>query len=582
MEIRILVLDDRLSSVRDPLFQALRPFFRDNETIPPLVGGEPHRIFLHGLLDETIELFITCNAGTTVQTVKSEIEADSLGKVFDLILLDDQWGMASNEMFAGQETLLEPVFRNIQGRGTDGPVICLWTQHWEDSTRTDKYTQLLRSQPYWGCNRVRGLPKSDAAGLRILIQSVVAERRSNEKRFQAEEVARTERALRVVCGVPSIDKCPRALLGSGLVGSSPAMRAIYWAIERFASSDLTVLIQGESGTGKEFIAQSIRNLSQRRGESFVTLNCSAIPKELLESEIFGHKKGAFTGAINNKTGLFKLADRGTVFLDEIGEMDLSHQAKVLRLLEAKKFTPVGDTTEEEVDVRIIAATNRDLTGEIAKGTFRSDLYYRLAGNRSIYVPPLRERAEDIPEITDFLIDRHSRKLSIPTPKVEAVAYKVLQQYSWPGNGRELDNFIEQLLVFEKPSQVTADMVEKYLPKIGYSSNNDLAPTLKATERSRSNRRYEDSYDGERARLDTIESLWQEGKSVEVIGRALFQGKNRRNSFASYWGNARTIETFEATDPKDAVTRWPYILEDLITNRKAKLKVYPAYVRNYKP
>ncbi|MCD6450972.1 MAG: sigma-54-dependent Fis family transcriptional regulator [Acidobacteria bacterium] len=230
-----------------------------------------------------------------------------------------------------------------------------------------------------------------------------------------------------------------------LIGESEAMKRLKMEIAIAAPTNGRVLIVGENGTGKELVARNIHYQSLRREGPFVEVNCAAIPDELIESELFGHKKGAFTGAIENKVGKFKLADGGTLFLDEIGDMSLRTQAKVLRSLEEGKFEPVGETKAITVDVRVIAATNKDLEREIGQGNFRKDLFYRL-NVIPIHVPPLRERKEDIPLLADHFITLFSAEYGKKVKRLSLGAISALTEYHWPGNVRELKNIIERLVI----------------------------------------------------------------------------------------------------------------------------------------
>jgi two-component system nitrogen regulation response regulator NtrX len=239
---------------------------------------------------------------------------------------------------------------------------------------------------------------------------------------------------------------------SVMVGESVAMRALRKQIEVVAPTDGRVLIYGESGTGKELVARAIHAHSLRAGAPFVELNCSAIPEELIESELFGHVKGAFTGALGSKRGKFELADGATLFLDEVGDMSQRMQAKVLRVLEEQRFDPVGGATSMRVDVRVLAATNKQLDVEIERGNFRADLLYRL-NVIPFELPPLRERVEDIP----LLVEHFNRKFSLAYGKqpkrFEPDAVEALQTYSWPGNVRELRNTVERVVIMHAPARV---------------------------------------------------------------------------------------------------------------------------------
>jgi DNA-binding NtrC family response regulator len=230
-----------------------------------------------------------------------------------------------------------------------------------------------------------------------------------------------------------------------IVGDDPALRKVIGSVQRAAATDATVLIEGESGTGKELIARTLHALSQRADQPFVAINCAAIPETLLESELFGHEKGAFTGAVARKPGKFELAHRGTLFLDEIGDLPLSLQAKILRALEEKRFERLGGTASLQVDVRLVAATNRGLKAQVAQRRFREDLYFRLSVF-PITVPPLRERREDIATLARFFVERFCRELKKKTLPLSPAVLDALQSYAWPGNVRELQNCIERAVI----------------------------------------------------------------------------------------------------------------------------------------
>ncbi len=230
-----------------------------------------------------------------------------------------------------------------------------------------------------------------------------------------------------------------------LTGESPAIHELRETIERVAPTQATVLIVGENGTGKELVARAIHHLSPRSTRPLVEVNCAAIPEELIESELFGHERGAFTGASERRRGRFDLAHNGTLFLDEIGDMSLKTQAKTLRILEEQRFERVGGTKTIQVDVRIIAATNKDLKQEIAEGWFREDLYYRL-NVIPVHVPPLRDRTEDIPLLVEDFLEEFALESSIDRKQVADEVIPAMQRYPWPGNVRELKNFIERLVI----------------------------------------------------------------------------------------------------------------------------------------
>jgi transcriptional regulator with GAF, ATPase, and Fis domain len=230
-----------------------------------------------------------------------------------------------------------------------------------------------------------------------------------------------------------------------VIGSSPALEAVLEQVERVAPTGSTVLIQGETGTGKELIAQAIHNISSRCGRPFIRLNCAAIPLDLLESELFGHEKGAFTGAIAQKIGRFELADKGTLFLDEVGDIPAALQPKLLRVLQEQEFERLGSGRTHQVDVRLVAATNRDLTEMVSRGEFRGDLYYRL-NVFPILLPPLRERREDIQALVTHFVEILGRRMGREIEHIPPETMSALISYQWPGNIRELQNLIERAVI----------------------------------------------------------------------------------------------------------------------------------------
>ena len=239
-----------------------------------------------------------------------------------------------------------------------------------------------------------------------------------------------------------------------LIGNSPKMKQLSEQVDMAAKSNSRVLILGESGAGKELVAHTLHGNSNRAGKSFIEMNCAAIPQELIESELFGHEKGSFTGAFERKKGKFELADEGTLFLDEVGDMSLSTQAKVLRVIETQEFQRVGGSKNIKVDVRIISATNKDLSEEVKKGAFREDLLYRL-NVIPISLPPLRERKEDIPELVDYFLGYFAVAYGQKPKKITPDGIKMLEVYDWPGNIRELRNIIERLVIMTPSNVVTA-------------------------------------------------------------------------------------------------------------------------------
>ena len=264
-----------------------------------------------------------------------------------------------------------------------------------------------------------------------------------------------------------------------IIGNSPALEAVLEQVERVAPTDSTVLIQGETGTGKELIAHAIHNLSSRSGRAFVRVNCAAIPLDLLESELFGHEKGAFTGAIAQKVGRFELADRGTLFLDEVGDIPAALQPKLLRVLQEQEFERLGSARTHKVDVRLVAATHRNLDDMVTRGEFRSDLYYRL-NVFPVLLPPLRARREDIHGLVMHFVEKFGRRIGKQVEYIPETTMSALTFYEWPGNIRELQNLIERAVILSDDG-----VLPNPLPTSGAPGSNvpQVAGTLKDTERA---------------------------------------------------------------------------------------------------
>ncbi|MFO0619320.1 MAG: sigma-54 dependent transcriptional regulator [Polyangiaceae bacterium] len=273
-----------------------------------------------------------------------------------------------------------------------------------------------------------------------------------KKAEERESLRRENRALR--------QEIHKKAQFEDLLSKSPAMQAVFKTIAKMADFKTTALITGESGVGKELVARAIHSKSGRRGQPFIAVNCGAIPEPLLESELFGYKRGAFTDATTDRTGLFEQASGGTLLLDEIGELPLALQVKLLRVLQEERVRPLGDTKDLKVDVRILAATHRDLVAETKAGRFREDLFYRI-NVLPIHIPPLRERREDIPLLIEHFIARNNARFSTNLRGVDAEARKLLIEYPWPGNVRELENTIERAMVLaERDVIVSEDLPER--------------------------------------------------------------------------------------------------------------------------
>jgi formate hydrogenlyase transcriptional activator len=264
-----------------------------------------------------------------------------------------------------------------------------------------------------------------------------------------------------------------------IIGMSPALEAVLEQVEQVAPTDSTVLIQGETGTGKELIARAIHNLSSRCGRPFIKLNCAAIPFDLLESELFGHEKGAFTGAIAQKIGRFELADKGTLFLDEVGDIPPGLQPKLLRVLQEQEFERLGSTRTHQVDVRLVAATNRNLVDMVRRNEFRSDLYYRL-DVFPIPLPPLRARREDIPALVEHFVEIYARRMGKQIDQISSETMSELTSYAWPGNIRELQNFVERSVILSSGNVLQAPFASL---KAATTTQPQEAVTLEEAERN---------------------------------------------------------------------------------------------------
>ena len=310
-----------------------------------------------------------------------------------------------------------------------------------------------------------------------------------------------------------------------IVGESAAIGRIKATIERVASTEARVLITGEPGTGKELVARWVHHRSQRAGGPLVEVNCAAIPSELIESELFGHEKGSFTGATKQRIGKFEQADGGTLFLDEIGDMSLSAQAKVLRALQESKISRVGGDRAIEVNVRVVAATNRNLLDEVQEGRFREDLYHRLSVIL-IHVPPLRERKSDIALIARFMLERVSRRNGMEPKAFTDAALERLQRYDWRGNVRELNNVVERLLILSEGDQITEADVEQYV-RPGGAAQDPLAGLLNQYEQFADFRDMAEKLFIER-KLDEFD--WNVSRTAEAIGIQRSHLYNKLNKY----------------------------------------------------
>jgi len=271
-----------------------------------------------------------------------------------------------------------------------------------------------------------------------------------------------------------------------IIGKSAALETVLEQVKQVASTDSTVLIEGETGTGKELVAQAIHNASQRVGRAFIKLNCTAIPLDLLESELFGHEKGAFTGAIAQKIGRFEIADKGTLFLDEVGDIPPALQPKLLRVLQEQEFERLGSGRTHKVNVRLVAATNRNLVKMIVRGQFRSDLYYRL-NVFPVRLPALRERREDIPALVTHFVRLFSRRMGKQVDSIPPETMAAFQSYSWPGNIRELQNLVERAVILSRegmlPNPLLKDQTEFMIPSLHRSRTSYSSKALEDSHRA---------------------------------------------------------------------------------------------------
>ena len=294
-----------------------------------------------------------------------------------------------------------------------------------------------------------------------------------------DRAIRASRMMRVPATLPEVDTAPAPISGDTLIGRCPPMQEVYKSIGRVARQDVTVLIRGESGTGKELVARAIYQHSKRADKPFMAINCAAIPDSLLESELFGHEKGAFTGADHKHIGRFEQCHGGTIFLDEIGEMSPMTQAKILRLIQEQCFERVGGTTTVKTDVRLISATNADLEAMSDDGRFRKDLYFRL-NVFSIHLPPLRERGGDLRLLIEHYLRRLGNDLGKPDPKIDESAMSLLEAYTWPGNVRELQSVLKQSLLQANGSVLLPDFLPESVRMTTMGSKEDLPVTNSTT------------------------------------------------------------------------------------------------------
>jgi transcriptional regulator with AAA-type ATPase domain len=457
MEIRVLVLDDDASSVSPLITDALKPFLADDFKLSEFALGQPTPLILTRILPVNISVsFVSTDFyDSTTDDVLKKIDSGLFNtSLFDLVLLDDNW---QDQDFGGQDTLLPVVYSKIKGSSEYLPMISLFTRHWNNE-RIVRFHKIVQEK---GMSWRRLVPcdKNDPLQLLHLFHRVIA-----EKALILEKESIVQRAR--VQGADVDSKLPALNVLGDLIGGSWSMRQVYDSISRVAPSKANVLIRGESGTGKELVANAIHKMSPRADRPFIKFNCASIPEGLLESELFGHEKGSFTGAAVLRKGRFELADSGTIFLDEIGDLPLTLQPKILRVLQEKEFERVGGEKTIKVDVRLVAATSRNLEDLVREDAFREDLYYRL-NVVPIYLPALRQRREDIPLLQEYFLNKYNRE-NTRAVQITPEVLNIIMNYDWPGNVRELENTVERLVVMSGGKTVTkADLptkIQKQFPK----------------------------------------------------------------------------------------------------------------------
>jgi transcriptional regulator with PAS, ATPase and Fis domain len=426
LKLNLLCLDDRLSSLNEIFRKLFNPLLIQDTALPVLSGGQADSFRVSGFGEDSIEVCITSNREGSATKVLRECQDTLTEKVFDIVLVDDNWGASGTS--AGQEILLPELLKIIASPFIDLPVFVLFTQHWDDTERVSMFCDLMAQFPDQQ-RRMTGLSKNDTSSLMLLIQRVITEKRiveANQRLVKENARLRSELAHKY---------CP-----SNMIGTSASMAELYRIIKQVSCSPCSILLRGESGTGKELVAAAIHNNSDRSGKDLIKVNCSAIPEALIESELFGYEKGAFTGATSPKPGKFELAEGGTIFLDEIGDLPLLMQVKLLRVLQSKEIERLGGIKTIKLNIRVIAATNRDLETEMQANRFREDLYYRL-NVFPIYLPPLRKRKTDIAPLLEHFLKKFTAEYNKEIDSITDAAINKLMSYQWPGNVRELENCI---------------------------------------------------------------------------------------------------------------------------------------------
>jgi transcriptional regulator with PAS, ATPase and Fis domain len=434
MKLRVLLLDDYPTEACEVVLTALCDFLPSDfdYAAPSMQSGKGipgSDLQLDGILDEPVILELRQNPTDqrsihkVLQWLKTSVIDSS--EDFDLVLIDDNWG-GGESAYAGQKEILPFLFEEL----TEQTRFCLFTQHYDEDDRTKGLASLLVQEPYRGTTRVSGLSKSDKGGFLILIYTLIGLR-------ELEDARRANDELR--------EQLEKAITKDlGFIAESNAMKKTV-EMAKNAAGLKTILITGETGSGKEIMARFIHSVSARSSSPFVAVNCASLSEGTLESELFGHVKGAFTGAIADRKGRFEFAHKGAFLLDEVGDLSMNTQIKLLRVLEDHKIERVGDNRSIPIDVQVIAATHRNLQNLVKNGDFREDLFYRL-NVFHVELPSLRERLEDIPLLVEHFLAKYKHEHQ--KPHVEGITPEVLDifiNHYWPGNIRELENCIASAL-----------------------------------------------------------------------------------------------------------------------------------------
>ncbi|OAQ20624.1 sigma 54-interacting transcriptional regulator [Thermosulfurimonas dismutans] len=468
IDFKILILDDNPGSIYGILETFCREYLNVNFSLEINVNHSISEVLRKRV---SISFVLNDEHEDQVDRIIDVIRNNKLNQKFDLVLIDDHWG--PDEEYAGQDKILPEVFKKIKGSYPGLPWITLFTKHFYDSSRLKRFYANLENK---GIDSERILPPyhKDANSLFNLLFWAIKSKIYYLEALQAKKSAKKFIEITKILEFDRI-KLRYNPQDYGLIGNSDYMKSLFKIIQLYAESDVNILITGETGTGKTKIAEVIHKLSSRRKGPYKDINCANLPKELLESELFGHEKGAFTGADRMKRGIFELANGGTIFLDEITEMPPEVQAKLLKAIEEKRIRRVGGTEYINVDVRIIAATNKNIEELIKSGKFRNDLFARFPAR--INISPLREHKEDILSLIDFFRNKFQKQYN-RNIEISEDAIEFLMNYNFPGNIRELEDIIENIFIHcSNVSEVTKKHVWAILNLRISSTENEIEKCL---------------------------------------------------------------------------------------------------------